>query len=180
MEKKEERRLARKIVRAVAKEFQAIGFLHTKPTFIVRPFKGFVQFMHFHNYSFGPDLRVHFGIRVLNDPFIAVALNGPSSDEGGRYWPDEEHTMICTSRLVELVRREGLPWFSVLSSAEMLLTSLETPLRESDRTALLEDMDGRRNEASWQNSMRLLGLPHERSNGALEPTAVSSVGSFEH
>lgn len=177
MEKKEERRLARKIVRAVAKEFQAIGFLHTKPTFIVRPFEGFAQFMHFHKFSFGPDLRVHFGIRVMNDPFPGVALNGPSFDHDGHYWPDEEQTMICTSRIIELVRREGLPWFSDLSSAKMLLSSLESPLRERDRTAMIEDMDGLRNEVSWQNSMRMLGLPYENSNGALEPTAARGIGS---
>ena len=163
MNKEDERRLARKIVRAVARALRSCGFLHTKPTFIVRPCEGFVQFVHFHKYSFGPSFRVHFGIRVMNDSFPAVALNGPSSNSVGNYWPDEEQTMICTSRLIELVQQEGLPWFSDLSNSEALLSSPKSPLIERDRLALLEALSGQGSKTNRQYSERLLGLPHEGS-----------------
>ena len=158
MNKEEERRLARKIVRAVAREFRSCGFLHTKPTFMVRPCEGFTQFVHFHKYSFGPSFRIHFGVRVMNDSFPAVALNGPASDHVGGYWPDEEQSLICTSRLIELVQQEGLTWFADLSSSKALLNSPKSPLKERDRAALLEDMSGQGSRENRQNSERLLGI----------------------
>jgi hypothetical protein len=137
--------------------------MHTKPTFMVRPCEGFVQFVHFHKYSFGPCFRVHFGIRVMNDSLPAVALNGPSSNSVGNYWPDEEQTMICTSRLIELVQKEGLPWFSDLATTEALLSSPKSPLIERDRLALLEAMSGKGINMNCRHSERLLGLPSEGS-----------------
>ena len=163
MKKEEERKLARKIVRGVAKEFRSRGFLHAKPTFIVRPFEGFAQFVHFHKFTFGPHFRVHMGVRVMNDPFVAVALNGPSFERAGTYGPDEERSLQCTRQLIALVEKEGLSWFSELSTVEGLLKSSKTPLRERDRKALLDDMHGRKNEVSWQISERLLGLTREKA-----------------
>ena len=163
MKKEEERKLARKIVRGVAKEFRSRGFLHSKPTFIVRPFERFAQFVHFHKFTFGPNFRVHFGVRVMNDPFDAVALNGPAVERAGTYGPDEEQSLACTRQLIALVEKEGLSWFSKLSSVEELLKSSKSPLDDRDRRALLDDMSGQKNEASWQLSERLLGLPHEKA-----------------
>jgi hypothetical protein len=162
MNKAEERRLARKVVRAVARAFRSCGFLHTKPTFMVRPCEGFVQFVHLSKKSYGPSLGVCFGIRVMNDPSPAVSLNGPSSNSIN-YWPDEDQTLICTGRLIELVQQEGIPWFSDLSNAEALLSSTKSPLVERDRLALLQDMSGQRSEENWQRSEQLLGLPREAS-----------------
>jgi hypothetical protein len=162
MKKEEERKLARKIVRGVAKEFRSRGFLHAKPTFIVRPFEGFAQFVHFHKFTFGPQFRAHFGVRVMNDPFVAVALNGPAFEHAGTYGPDEERSLACTRQLIALVEEEGLSWFSQLSSVEDLLKSSKSPLDARDRRALLEGMRGQKNEASWQLSERLLGLTREK------------------
>jgi len=59
MKKEVERKLARRILRGVAKELRSRGFLHSKPTFLVRPFEHFAQFVHFHKFTFAPQFRVH-------------------------------------------------------------------------------------------------------------------------
>ena len=163
MKKEEERRLARKIVRGVAKEFRSRGFLHAKPTFMVRPMDRFFQFVHFHKFSAGPRFRVHFGVRVMNDPFVGVALNGPAFEHAGTFGPDEERSLECTRKLIALVEEEGLSWFAELSTVDALFKSSRSPLQTRDREALLDEMRGGRNEASWQLSERLLGLTREKA-----------------
>jgi hypothetical protein len=163
MKKEEERRLARKVVRSVAKEFRSRGFLHAKPTFLVRPVGRFAHFVHFHKFSSGAYFRVHLGVRVMNDPFVAVALNGPSFERAGTFGPDEESSFECTRQLIALIEKEGLPWFSGLSTVEALLKSTKSPLGDRERKALLDDMCDRKNEASWQLSERLLGLTREKA-----------------
>lgn len=162
MKKDEEQKLSRKIVRAVGKELRSRGFLHAKPTFLVRPFDRFAQFVHLHKFTFGPCFRVHLGVRVMNDPFVAIALNGPSFEHAGSYDAEEEESLACTRKLIALVEREGLAWFSALSDVDRLLRSSVSPLKNRDRDALLEDVSGKRNEASWQVSERLLGLKREK------------------
>jgi hypothetical protein len=162
MNKEEERRLARKIVRGVGKEFRSRGFLHSKPTWLVRPLDGFAQFVHFHKFTFGPRFRVHLGIRVMNDPFEAVALNGPSFEHAGRYEADEEETLACTRTLIVLIERDGLPWLSALSDIDGLLQSPRSPLKDRDRQALTDDLAGKQDEARWQVSERLLGLTNAK------------------
>src|SRR5688572_22230936 len=74
-----------------------LGFSRTKKLFWIRRQPFTVDFIHFHRggssygapINFSVDIRVHFGIRVLNDCFPAAALNGPFSDptrlRSGRY-----------------------------------------------------------------------------------------------
>lgn len=162
MNKEDERKIARKIVRRVASEFRLRGFLHAKPTFIVRPLDGFAQFVHFHKFTFGPHFRVHLGVRVMNDPFVALALNGPSFERAGSFRSDEEQSLECTRQLIALIEKEALPWFSELSIGEALLKCSKSPLDDRDRSAFIEDIQGRRNETNWQLSQRLLGLTRER------------------
>src|SRR5687768_12433156 len=65
------------------------GFVRTRKMLWTRERSHTVDFVHFHrdgssygaasNYSCS--IRVHFGIRVLNDGAESLALNGPSSSE---------------------------------------------------------------------------------------------------
>jgi hypothetical protein len=162
MNKGIERSLARKIIRKVGKEFRSRGFLHSKPTFLVRSFDHFAWFIHFHKFSFGPQFRAHFGVRIMNDPFDAVALNGPSIERAGRYEIDEEETMKCTQQLISLIEGDGLTWFSSLSNTDELMRSSRSPLQDRDRQALLEDLGGRKSDLNWRISERLLGLAKKR------------------
>ena len=69
---------------------EPLGFRRTRKMFWIRRHPHTVDFIHFHrsgssygkpiNYSVR--IRVHFGIRVLNDDSQGAALNGPFSDPG--------------------------------------------------------------------------------------------------
>src|ERR1700741_4015599 len=77
----EKRRAAEAIRRDFSKRVAQHGFRRTKTTFWSRGRPGFIQFVHVHLFTFDSSFRAHLGIRLLNDPFDAAALNGPSSHE---------------------------------------------------------------------------------------------------
>jgi hypothetical protein len=54
MDKRVERNIARRIVRAVARELEDLVFRQTKPTFVIRPGDIVTAFFHFHKFTFGP------------------------------------------------------------------------------------------------------------------------------
>src|SRR5687767_7546982 len=125
-----------KVVRAglerACREFTAriaqLGFQRARKMLWTRRHFLTVDFIHFHRcgssygapINFSVDIRVHFGIRVLNDDFPALALNGPSSDEGrihaGRYHLrfNAQTGSTYDKRLddhVRLVTERGELWF---------------------------------------------------------------------
>jgi hypothetical protein len=168
MDKKEERRLSRKIVREVGKQMRSSGFLHSKPSFLVRPLGAFALFMHFHRYRCSPCFRLHFGVRVMNDPFEAIALNGPCFEYAGTFEAAEDETLACTRTLIALIEREGQGWFSKFPDAEALYRAPGSPLQDRDRQALADDFGEKRNAARWRVSAQLLGLKCQREPAVLE------------
>ena len=70
---------AGKVKRRLDRQFSALGFKRTKPTFWTRPNAVSIEFVHLHLYTFAAAFRVHCGVRALDDPFEAIALNGPES-----------------------------------------------------------------------------------------------------
>ncbi len=56
-----------------------LGFEAGGTVFFIRRREWVAEFIHLHEYSFAPGYRIHLGIRVLNDAFAALALNGPDS-----------------------------------------------------------------------------------------------------
>ncbi len=94
----------------------------------------------------------------MNEPFVAIALNGPSFEHAGEYETDEEITLACTKKLVALIENEAVPWFASLSNEEQLLHAPTSPLKDRDRRALAEDLAGKRNASNYQLSRQLLGL----------------------
>src|SRR6187399_1594021 len=73
------RSLAEEVRRQTTKYLHTLDFARTKSGFWTRPSELFVDFVHLHLYSFAPEFRVHIGSQVLNDPFEAIALDGPAT-----------------------------------------------------------------------------------------------------
>jgi hypothetical protein len=153
----------------------SLGFKRTKKMFWTRRHTHTVDFVHFHrsgssygkpiNYSV--DFRVHFGIRVLNDPFEAAALNGPRSDptrtrEGRYHLRFNAQTGStyerCLDDLVRFVQEQGEPWFSRFKDTKALLTKSDSPIREIEKDHLRLAIEGRTDPAMEAQSLKILGI----------------------
>jgi hypothetical protein len=134
-----------------------------------------LDFIHFHRHgsTYGAPrtasvhIRVHFGIRVLNDDFVAAGLNGPCSDAGilrsGRYhlrFNAETGSTYerCVDDLALLVVEQGEPWFQRFRSVEALLQSPDSPLRPQDRESLLAAHEGRGSADRLSASLKIFGI----------------------
>jgi len=169
MDKALERSHKDKVYRRLATLLRDQGYARTKPTFFTRPRGLLVEFVHLHKYTFAPEFRVHLGIRVTNDAFDAVALNGPDShpyvckgSPGGRIFDFSFHVAPetierCAAEIADYVRTVGEPWFLVWRDDALLLDRADSPLRtaKADFKSALEH--GPRPERVAQTS-RLLGL----------------------
>lgn len=172
-----------KVVRAgferACKEFtvriSGLGFQRTKKTMWTRRQLFAVDFIHLHrsgssygtpiNFSVG--IRVHLGIRVLNDDFPAPALNGPSSDSVPVRTPPYHLRFNaqtgstydrCLDDLVRFISVEGEPWFKEFGSAEALLQNPTSPLRAADKQLLAAAVAGNVNATNVAASLKILGI----------------------
>jgi hypothetical protein len=153
---------------------EPLGFHRTLKMFWTRRYPLTVDFIHFHRSgsTYGAprtasvDIRVHFGIRVLNDDFIAAALNGPHSDAGtlraGRYhlrFNAETGSTYdrCVDDLARFVVERGESWFERWSSVDALLQS-DSPLRPQDREFLCAARDGQGSAERVAASLKILGI----------------------
>jgi len=149
--KGQQSRDAQKVLRLLAKKLRFLGFERTKPTFFTRPSRYVLEFVHVHKYSFGPSLRVHFGIRVRSDDAPAAHLNGPSSDAipdpavpGRRLYSfafdaSEGGQLSCAEAMYRCVALHGLAWFE--SMAEPLnLLAVDSPLHQDAGAALQQEL----------------------------------------
>ena len=162
MDKKLKRSQAEKIRRRLTKALQPHGFERTKPSFWTRPADTCVQFIHLHLFTFQPAFRVHLGIRVLNDPFEATALNGPNSDEDRSYnlhfHNTDDTAERCNEELLRYCVEVGMPWFRKWSSLKELISNSESPLRDGARAALKAALNGKSQEEDIKQTRALLGL----------------------
>ena len=172
-----------KVVRAgmerVCKEFSAriseLGFQRTKKKIWTRRQTFTVDFIHFHRdgcsygrpLNFSVSIRVHFGIRVLNDNFPAPALNGPLSDvektrSGNYHLRFNAQTGStydrCLEDLVRFVVEQGEPWFQEFRSVEALLQKSHSPLRDNEKQLLSAAIAGEVNSANLAASLKMLGI----------------------
>lgn len=164
MDKRVERNIARRIVRAVARELEDLGFRQTKPTFVIRPGDIVAAFFHFHKFTFGPYFRIHLGVRVMNDTFVALALNGPSHEHAGQYSEREEDIQQCIRNMVTYCRTEGLPWLLRWSDPKTLLAAQDSPLHAEDRPALSNALARRSSPAAIALSESLLDFDAARTS----------------
>ena len=115
MDTSAKRSSAGKVKRHFGKLLSEFGFKRTKPTFWTRPNATTIDFVHLHLYTFAPSFRVHCGVRALDDPFEAIALNGPSSN-GAPLNPfdfdvSESSQESCANLMAGYVRDQE-SWFS--------------------------------------------------------------------
>jgi hypothetical protein len=152
-----------------------LGFTRTKKMFWTRKQPFTVDFIHFHRsgssygapINFSVDIRVHFGVRVLNDSFPAAALNGPFSDpnrlRSGRYHlrfnaKSGDTYDRCIDDLERFVAEQGEPWFLRFHSTDNLLEKADSPLKAPDKQLLAEAIAGKTNRENEANSYKLLGI----------------------
>lgn len=154
---------------------EPLGFRRTLKMFWPRRHPHTVDFIHLHRggISYGAPLnasvsiRIHFGIRVLNDDSDGAALNGPSSDapefRSGRYhlrFNAETGSTYerCIDDLVRFVVEVGEPWFRRFDSVESLLQSPDSPLTPQQREFLRAAHDGQACADRLAASLKVLGI----------------------
>jgi len=161
--------------REFTEKIAPLGFSRTKKMFWTREHPLIVDFIHFHRSgssygaprNFSIDIRVHFGIRVLNDTFEAAALNGPFSDpkltrEGNyhlRFNAKSGSTYDrCVDDLVRFVVEQGEPWFSRFRDPSALTDARISPLRPDSIEALTVALRGDSQPDNIAKSRKILGI----------------------
>jgi hypothetical protein len=161
MNGKLKRSLAERVRRSVTNRLADLGFSRTKTTFWTRPRGPVVEFVHLHLFSFMPAFRVHIGVRVLNDPFEAIALNGPNSEQDRRYdhsFAENSASLVrCAEELERYCMDIGEPWWAARRPPERLLRR-GTKLDPEASAALGEALAGRIDQARVARSRSLLGV----------------------
>jgi hypothetical protein len=150
------------------------GFKRSKKMFWTRRHEHTVDVIHLHRngssyggpINFKVSFRVHFAIRVLNDSFEEVALNGPMSDptlmREGRYhhsFNAKSGDMFdrCIDDIFRFVAEQGEPWFSTYSEPSRLLAT-DSPLKETARLLLQSGLAGDADSGHIAASFKLLGI----------------------
>lgn len=128
MDRQLERSNKEKVLRRLAKQLESAGFRRTKPTFFTRTSLPIIEFIHLHKFTFDSSFRVHMGLRVVNDPFVAIALNGPDSDAQRarydlKYREDEESVDCCARNIADFVSAVAEPWFESWRDRRLLASS---------------------------------------------------------
>ena len=163
MDKKREQLAKTKILRRFSKYVESLGFRRSKSSFFIRPGQHLIEFIHVHKYSFDSDFRVHLGLRVLTDPFEAVALNGPDSHEAVclkkydfHFDESAESVEECAESLFRFCAEEGEAWFKSWRNLERLLQDQDSPLGTDAKKALACALAGRVNDEHIARSLWLL------------------------
>lgn len=163
MDKQIEKKYAEMIRKKVAEILKPLGFVRTKPTFYTRSSDDRIEFVHLHKFTFCPRFRVHIGIRLLCDPFDAIALNGEDSDRfKSKYNLDfsmsEESVLQCASNIMLFVQNIGLPWFEIYKESSTLINSKSSPIDTVCKEEYKRFMIGNINWDNVNQSKRLLGV----------------------
>jgi hypothetical protein len=152
----------REVLRRVGTLLAPLGLQRRKTTFFVRCRAWVAEFVHLHKYRSAPAYRVHLGIRVLNDTFSALALNGPHSVNGSPYalanGRDEASTQRCAEEVYRWCLEVGEPWFQQFRDLSALLTEAASPLRDEEKARLRLALTGAADLGCVEASRRLLGL----------------------
>ena len=156
------RRRAERIRKAVTSILSAHHFARGKSTFWSRPGQDVVEFLHLHVFTFAPSFRIHCGLRVLNDDFPALALNGPNSDAyRDAYMLDFTDEVAsesqCAAEIGRFCVEVAEPWFEQLRELQTLLGP-DSPLSQSARSGLEHALDGMASPEAIRNSKALLGV----------------------
>ena len=163
MDKKRERLAKDKILRRLSKLLEGLGFTRSKTTFFIRRSQHLIEFIHLHKYSCDADFRVHLGLRVLTDPFEAVALNGPDShgavcrkEYDFHFDESAESIERCAESLFRFCAEDGEVWFKSWRDIERLLKHSSSPLDTEAKNALACALEGHFSEEAIARSCSLL------------------------
>ena len=162
MERSVERSIARRLIRTTVQQLAPAGFHLGKPTFAVRAAPLVAHFVHFHKYGGFPAFRLHLGVRVLNDEFSAIALNGPAYNVPGEFTEDKTVQSDFAALMSSFCRDVAVPWFDLWTSPEALLQSPVTPLDAFEQNALVDALAGRSILANVAHSEQQLSLRKSR------------------
>jgi hypothetical protein len=152
-----------------------LGFVRTRKAFWTREHPLHVDVVHLHRggVSYGApinasvDVRIHLAIRVLNDDFEALALNGPSTSSflgarPGYHLSFNARSLSqferCLTDSVRFVEEQGLPWLSMFSAADALLDRADSPLLPATRERLRAAIANGGDPARTAASRKLLGI----------------------
>lgn len=151
------------------------GFSRGRKVFWSRAHPLTADVLHFHRggISYGApssanvDVRIHLAIRVLNDDFDVVALNGPSTDSYSAYRP-RYHLRFnarsfsqydrCLHDCVRFFEEQAEPWFTAFATPEALLGRTDSPLAACARVGLEAAVGGGGSVERIAASCRLLGV----------------------
>lgn len=179
VEPEETTRIVRAGTERLCKEFTSRvavhGFQRTRKMFWTRRQAFTIEFIYFFRSgstygaprNFSVDIRVHFGIRVLNDTFVGAALNGPWSDVTntrlGRYHlrfnaKSGDAYDRCIDDLTRFVVEHGKPWFDRFRSADSLLGLPDSPLKPPEKQLLADAIAGKADPENEAKSLKLFGI----------------------
>lgn len=166
MDKTAKKNASEQVKRGLTRALAPYGFVRSKPTFWTRVRGPVVEFIHLHLFTSVPAFRVYAGLRVLNDAFPAVALNGLSSGDGWfetdkRYELGFDETEIevarCSADLHWFYVEVAGPWFQQFQTDQELLGS-DSPLTAESRNGLQMALAGKADPDVVLVSEKLLGL----------------------
>lgn len=166
MDRTLKRRQSERIKRKFTRELARNGFSRTRPTFWTRPGDLFIEFIHLHQFTFAPAFRVHVGIRVLNDTFEAIALNGLTTNDG--WYGDQRQYSFefdateasvdrCAAQLTRFFADIADPWLGENDNVERLLGH-NSPLTPEAKQRLKLAVEGPSDVRCVQASRTLLGV----------------------
>lgn len=165
-----------KLCSEVSLGLEPLGFSRSKPTLWTRSHEQTVDVLSFFREgttygaptSASVGVRVNLAIRVLNDDFEGLALNGPGTNDFIGRRPPGYHLSFnarsfsqydrCRDDLVRFVREQGQPWFSEYADSVALVERGDSPLSPEARERLREALAGRAEPAAIAASKKLLGL----------------------
>lgn len=152
----------------------SVGFHRTKSAYWARSHDATVDVVHIHREgssyaanNASVSVRLHLAIRVLNDDFDAIHLNGPKTDDliaqgprlhlrfNARSFSQYDR---CLDDATRYVLEHGLPWFSIFSNPSALITRDDSPLSDAARDRLRAALDLHVDEVAIARSRKLLGL----------------------
>ena len=176
---KETGRIVRDGLERACKDFTnrigGLGFRRTKKAFWTRLRPSTIEFIHFHRHgssygapiNYSVDIRVHFGVRILNDANPVITLNGPSSDPEtlrlGQYhlrFNSKTGSTYerCVDDLVRFVEERGEPWFREFCEIEDLLVNPKSPLHTEEKRCLAEANAAQACPENVARSLKVFGI----------------------
>jgi hypothetical protein len=161
--------------REFSSRVSAFRFERTKKHLWTRVQSHWVDFVHFHRngmsygapITFSIDIRIHWGVRILNDSFPDLHLNGPYSDpnrlrSGHYHLRFNARSGSTYDRFIEDLSRffveQSEPWFNQFASVESLLKRPNSPLNDDEKRFLTEAVDGNPTGKNLALSLKELGI----------------------